>query len=106
MNEWKLLQKDPSESLARLHFFSIKKKHPRGEIEARITVREFVTAKTSDMQFYASADIELNQKTMAFQPCGWSETLAGALAECLRNLRKFDYEAPETDPAVPSECGP
>jgi hypothetical protein len=105
MNDWKLMQKDPSEALARLHFFSVKKKHAAGEIEARITVREFVSAKTSDMQFYATADIELNQKAMKFQPCGWSETLAGALSECLRNLRKFDYEAAEDRSALPSDCG-
>ena len=105
MNEWKLLQKDPSEGLARLHFFSISKKHAAGAIEARITVKEFVTAKTSDMQFFAYADIELNQKAMKFQPCGWSETLAGALGECLRNLRKFDYEAAETSTALSPDCG-
>lgn len=105
MNDWKLMQRDPSEALARLHFFSVKKKHTAGEIEARITVREFVSAKTSDMQFYATADIELNQKAMRFQPCGWSETLAGALSECLRNLRKFDYESPEDGSALPSDCG-
>jgi hypothetical protein len=105
VNEWKLVQKDPSEGLARLHFFSIKKKHAAGEIEARITVKEFATFKTSDMQFFASADIVLNQKAMNFQPCGWSETLAGALGECLRNLRKFDYQADEQPSAVRSDCG-
>jgi hypothetical protein len=105
------MQKDPSESLARLHFFSVKKAHAAGVIEARITVREFVTAKTIDMQFYATADIELNQKTMKFQPCGWHETLAGALSECLRNLRRFDYETAEDatalpdGTALPSDCG-
>lgn len=105
MNEWKLVQKDPSEGLARLHFFSITKKHAAGEIEARITVKEFATAKTSDMQFVATADVELNQKTLKFRPCGWHETLAGALGECLRNLRKFDYEAAEDSSALPSDCG-
>ncbi len=105
MNEWKLVQKDPSEALARLHFFSVKKKHAKGEIEARITVREFATAKTSDMQFYATADLELNQKTLRFQPCGWSETLVGALGECMRNLRKFDYETLADPSALSSDCG-
>jgi len=105
VNEWKLVQRDPSEDLARLHFFSIKKKYAGGVIEARITVKEFVTFKTSDMAFFASADVELNQKTMKFQPCGWNETLAGALSECLRNLRKFDYEADEQSSAIPSDCG-
>lgn len=97
MDEWKYLQKDPSESLARLHFFSIKKKHSSGELEARITVKEFATAEMRDLQFFATADVELNQKQMAFQPCGWSETLMGALAECLKNLRKFEYEGPPAD---------
>jgi|ERR1035437_693979 hypothetical protein len=92
MSDWKYLQRDPSEALARLHFFSVKKKHPSGEIEARITVKEFATADMRDLQFFAVADIELNQKTMKFQPVGWSETLMGALGECLRNFRKFEYE--------------
>ena len=104
MNEWKLVQRDPSEELARLHFFSVKKKHAGGEIEATITVKEFVTFKTSDMHFFASANLELNQKTMKFQPCGWSDTLAGALSECLRNLRKFNYEAEEPAHEVASDC--
>jgi hypothetical protein len=102
MNDWKLVQKDPSEALAKLHFFSVTKKHASGQIEARITVKEFVTAKTSDMQYYATADIELNQKTLRFQPCGWSETLMGALSECMRNMRKFDYETVEQS-ATPAE---
>ena len=98
MEDWKFTQKDPSEELARLHFFSIRKKHASGHVEVRITVKEFAFAKTTDMKFLASADIELNQKTMPFQPCGWAETLMGALTECLRNLRKFDYEGPELAP--------
>jgi hypothetical protein len=103
MNEWKLVQKDPSEALAKLHFFSVTKKHASGEIEARITVKEFVTAKTSDMQYFATADIELNQKTLKFQPCGWSETLMGALAECMRNMRKFEYESVDQTSETPSD---
>ncbi|MGO9317838.1 MAG: hypothetical protein ACLP1U_08490 [Terracidiphilus sp.] len=104
MEDWKFTQQDPSEALAKLHFFSIKKKHAHGEVEARITVKEFATAKTADMKFLAMADIELNQKSMKFQPCGWAETLMGALTECLRNLRKFEYESPEL-PAETSADG-
>ena len=62
VEDWKFTQQDASEALARLHFFSIKKKHAHGEVEARITVKEFATAKTTDMKFFAVADIELNQK--------------------------------------------
>ena len=97
-NDWKYVQRDPSEALAKLHFFSVVKKHACGEIEARITVKEFATFKTADMQFFAQADIELNQKTVAFRPFGWGETLLAALSECMRNLRKFEYECP--DPAA------
>jgi len=104
VEDWKFTQQDPSEALAQLHFFSVKKKHAHGEVEARITVKEFAMAKTTDMKFFAVADIELNQKSMKFQPSGWSETLAGALTECLRNLRKFEYESPEP-PSETSEDG-
>jgi hypothetical protein len=101
MNEWKLVERDPSEALAKLHFFSVTKKHATGDIEARITVKEFATAKRDDLKFYASADLELNQKTLRFRPCGWSDTLYGALGECMRNFRKFEYE-PEEQPASTS----
>ena len=97
MNDWKLAQRDSSERLAKLHHFSFTKKHAQGEIEARITVKEFVTAETSDMLFYAEADIELNQKCMPFRPSGWHNTLFGALSDCLRNVRKFEYEGVEAD---------
>lgn len=103
MNDWKLAQRDQSEQLAKLHFFSFTKKHGGGELEARITVKEFASAKTSDMQFFAQADIELNQKAMTFRPCGWHETLFGALTDCLRNLRRFEYEGVETECVQPGD---
>jgi hypothetical protein len=103
---WKFLEKDPSEALAKLHLFSIKKKHASGEIEARITVKEFASAKTTDLNFFAVADLEVNQKTMKFQPCGWGETLLSALTECLRNLRKFEYEGAELPSASSPTCDP
>jgi hypothetical protein len=93
--DWKFAQKDASEALAKLHFYSVTKKHAAGEIEARITVKEFATAKTSDMKFYATADLGLNEKTLKFHPCGWGDTLLGALSECMRNMRKFEYEGIE-----------
>jgi hypothetical protein len=103
MNDWKYLERDPSEALARLHFFSVTKKHSSGEIEARITVKEFATAQLRDLQFFAVADIELNQKTLRFQPVGWSETLMGALAECLKNFRRFEYESLDQATAPPTD---
>jgi hypothetical protein len=92
MSDWKHVQRDPSEQLAQLHFFSVKKQHPSGPLEMRITVWEFATPEISDLTFFAQTDIELNQGTVPFRPCGWSNTLMGALSECLRNIRKFEFE--------------
>ncbi len=96
MSDWIHVQKDPSEALAQLHFFSVNKKHASGDIEVRITIREFATPEIGALKFFAMADIELNQKVAAFQPCGWANTLMGALGECLKNLRRFEYQGPET----------
>jgi len=103
MSDWKYAQGDPSEALAQLHFFTVKKKHASGEIETRITVREFATPEIGALQFFAMADIELNQKTAKFQPSGWSNTLMGALSECLKNLRRFEYEGPEITSAASAD---
>src|SRR5579863_5621606 len=100
MSEWMYLQEDPAESLARLHFFSVRKKHASGDIETRITVHEFASPPIGALQFFAMADIELNQKTAKYKPSGWSDTLMGALSECLKNLRKFEYEGPELGSAA------
>ncbi|MDE3201967.1 MAG: hypothetical protein KGN79_13715 [Acidobacteriota bacterium] len=102
MDEWKMLHKDPSEALAKLHYFSFTKQHAQGEVEARIVVKEFAFAKTSDMRFYACADVELNQKTMPFKPCGWGESLFCALSDCIRNLRRFDFEHVEETSQQPT----
>jgi len=95
MDEWKFVQKDPSEALAKLHYYAVKKKHGSGFIDVRITVHEFATPDVGALQFFAMADIELNQKTAAYHPSGWSDTMMGALSECLKNLRRFEYEGPE-----------
>lgn len=95
MSDWKDAQAQPEEALARLHFFSTKKRLASGEMELRITVREYVTADVGDLLFFAEADCELNQKTAPFRPCGWGKTLHGALTECMRNIRRFEYEEPQ-----------
>jgi hypothetical protein len=61
-------------------------------MEVRITVREFATPEIGALQFFAMADIELNQKAIKFQPSGWSNTLSGALEECMKNVRRFEYQ--------------
>lgn len=92
MSDWKYVQRDPAEKLARLHFFSVKKRHASGPMDLRITVYEFATPEQPSLQFFAQTDVEFNQATAPFRPFGWSDTLMGALGECLNHVRKFEYE--------------
>ncbi len=91
-NEWTFAQTDPSEELALLHFFSVKKREPDGDIEFVITVKEYVTRNPQRMAFFAQADKQTNQKTAPFTPCGWGETLLAALSECIQAIHRFPYE--------------
>lgn len=95
MSEWTLAQTDPSEELAQLHFFSLKKRQSEGEVEFTITVREYVTPQAGRGRFFALADKQTNQKTAPFTPCGWGGTLLKALAECVQAVHRFPYENPE-----------
>ena len=103
MSDWKYAQRDPSEALAQLHYFSVKKKHASGEIDVRITVQEFATAEIGALRFFAVADTEVNQKTATYRPSGWGDSLTAALSECLKNLRKFEYEGPEVASATSAD---
>ena len=97
MSDWTFAQSDPSEELAQLHFFSVKKQHPKGEIEFIITVREYVDRNALRMRFFAQADKPTNQKTAPFTPFGWGETLLGALSECISAIQRFPYEGEIND---------
>ena len=93
MEDWKQhAHAHPSEALAKLHHFSFKKQQASGEVEFHITVRENLHAEIGALLFFAEADKETNQKTLPYRPTGWSNTLGGALAECIKNIRRFDYE--------------
>ena len=92
MAEWVYAQEDPAEELAQLHYFSFKKRQPEGEIEFVITVKEFASRNALQMRFYAQADKEVNQRTAAFRPFGWGDSLLAALTECLRAIRQNSYE--------------
>jgi hypothetical protein len=84
--EWVFAQKDPSEELAQLHYFSFKKRLPDGETEFVITVKEFASRNALQMRFYAQADKEINQGTAPYRPFGWGDTLLDALTECMRAI--------------------
>ncbi len=92
MSDWTFAQSDPSEELAKLHFFSVKKRQPEGDIEFTIEVREYVGRNAAHMRFFATADKQTNQKTAPFTPFGWGETLLGALRECVKAVHRFPYE--------------
>ena len=92
MSEWTFAQTRPSDELAQLHYFSMKKPQPDGDIEFVITVKEYVERNNTHMRFFAQADKQTNQKTAPFTPCGWGESLLQALGECMRAIHRFPYE--------------
>lgn len=92
MAEWVHAQLDPAEEMAQLHYFSFKKRQPEGEIEFVITVKEFASRNALGMRFYAQADKEVNQRTAAFCPFAWGDSLLVALSECMRAIRQYPYE--------------
>ena len=95
MKDWAYAQHQPDDQLARLHYFTMKKQHARGEVVFTITVHEFVKPPDPQMEFFAQADKQTNQKTAPFTPCGWGSTLLDALAECTKAVHRFPYEGPE-----------
>jgi hypothetical protein len=92
MSDWTFAQTQPSDELAQLHFFSIKKRQPDGEIEFVITVKEYVERNQYHMRFFAEADKQTNQKSAPFTPFGWGESLLQALSECVQSIHRFPYE--------------
>lgn len=94
MSEWTFGSSEPTEQLARLQFFSVIKQQPEGDVEFRITVREYARPQSNAMHFFAEADKQTNQSTAPFTPCGWGPTLLDALSRCIQAIRRFPYEAP------------
>ena len=104
MAEWELAQAYPDDELAQLHFFSVKKKQPEGEIEVRITIREFANRhENKSMLFLAEADKQTNQSIAPYTPTGWGSTLGKALAECVRAINRFPYEGPMDEKNKPAK---
>ena len=93
MAEWTFAQTDAAEELAQLHFFSLNKRQGDQIIEFRITVKEYAMPNRLSMRFYAEADKQINQKTAAYTPTGWGQTLLQALSDCMKAIHRFPYEA-------------
>ena len=54
-----------------LHYFSIVKVQPNGNVTFAITVKKFgVPPPGQRLRFYAEADKAVNQKTAPLVPCG------------------------------------
>jgi hypothetical protein len=92
MTDWVFAQTDPSEELAQLHYFSVKKRQEGVAIEFIITVREYAERNTQHMKFFAQADKQVNQKTLPCTPFGWGDTVLDALSECLKMIHCYPYE--------------
>jgi hypothetical protein len=92
MAEWQYAESKPTDELAQLYFFSVKKPVEDGVIEFVITVKEFANPKDHSMRFFASADKQINQKTVPVYPSGWGDSLLKALAECIEAIHRFPYE--------------
>jgi hypothetical protein len=92
VGEWEFVQCDPSEDLAELRMFSIKKKQASGDVEFIITVKEFAERNSQYMRFFAQSDKMVNQKTAPFRPFGWGESLIQALSECIKSIRQYPYD--------------
>jgi hypothetical protein len=84
MKEWGYAQQDPSEELAQLHYFSVKKVQDGQAIEFVITVKEYITPPLGAMTFFAQADKQTNQRTAPYTPSGWGNNLMAALSTCIR----------------------
>jgi hypothetical protein len=92
MSDWKFAEANPSEKLAKLHFYSVQAKTPSGPKELRITIYEYAS-QTGNQAFFAQTDELLNEHLVPFRPCGFGNTLFAALSECLRNVRRFEPES-------------
>lgn len=103
MSEWTFAQIQPSDELAKLHFFSMKKRQADGDIEFIITVKEYIDRNQFHMRFFAEADKQTNQRSAPFTPCGWGESLLQALSECVRAVHRFPYEGEHITPGVQEE---
>ena len=92
MTDWIFAEKQPSDELAQLHFFSIQKIQGDRTIEFRIAVYEYASKNHLSMRFFARAEQQTNQKTAPYTPCGWGQTLLQALGECVDAIYRFPYE--------------
>ena len=93
MSDWEFAQAQPEQQLAKVHHFSMVKNSDAGEVTLLISVKEYLTPKDPAMKFFAEADTQTNQKVAPYTPIGWGNTLLAALAQCMREVERFPYQA-------------
>ena len=94
--KWEFMRTKPAEELAEIHFFTMKKWQPEGEVAFQITVKEYALPPAGQrVRFFAQADKLVNQRTAALLPSGWGDSVVEALEDCLRLIRQFPYEGDE-----------
>ena len=94
MEDWQYAQADRAEELAQLHYFTMNKNQNGKNVPFVITVKEFaVSPQGQHLRFFAEADKPVNQSTAAFVPSGWGDSVLKALADCMRLIRQFPFEA-------------
>jgi hypothetical protein len=92
MNDWGFAQTDPSQELARVHTFCVKKIQDGQDILFNITVHEYYTPRDPARPFFAQADKETNQSVAPYTPSGWGQTLYEALSRCVKEIQRFPYQ--------------
>jgi hypothetical protein len=94
VEDWQYAQADRAEELAQLHYFTMNKSQNGKNVPFIITVKEFAAAPQGQhLRFFAEADKPVNQSTAAFVPSGWGDSVLKALADCMRLIRQFPFEA-------------
>ncbi|HLG95443.1 MAG TPA: hypothetical protein VKX49_03925 [Bryobacteraceae bacterium] len=100
MAEWSYVDTEPGEGFCEIRYFAFVKKQPAGDVEFLITLREYVHPPDPALKYFAQADKQTNQKTAPFTPVGWGSSVASALHECVKSIRRFPYE-PQSQKATP-----
>jgi hypothetical protein len=106
VSDWKFAQKDASEELASLSYFSFKKSQKLGDVVFLITVKEYISPpKGQFARFFAQADKHVNQKIAPILPTGWGNSVLDALNACIHMIREFPYEGEQTSTASGASGG-
>lgn len=91
-DDWVVAKLEPTDKLARLHYFSLIRPAGDREIEFCITVHEYGPSDDESRRFVARSDKQTNQRTAPYKPIGWGPTLLQALSRCVREIHRFPYE--------------